>query len=311
MEINNIQEFKHNFAKIYHEKVLPQLKYIDNERIVVRKKAIIFSLIILILAPFVLFMNFLNPDTYDIVYYISGALVVGSGVCYRTMQKNFENKLKKHIMPLFMQAFGNFRWTNSQVISTDEIIDSKIFEKFTHRDIDDNFQGEYRNTPIEISETHLYYYTYNSRRGRQKCTVFKGVIISIGVGKRFTGHTIVRGRDFLFNKKVYQEVKLEDPEFSKKYFVDSDDQIEARYLLTTAFMERFKTITTAFNASGAECSFKNNKMLITLFCYKDLFRLGKLNTPVTDSAQYMQFLKEIISIFEMIDHLKIIEKTGL
>ena len=32
MEFNNIQEFKHNFAKIYHEKVLPQLKYIDNEK---------------------------------------------------------------------------------------------------------------------------------------------------------------------------------------------------------------------------------------------------------------------------------------
>lgn len=44
----------------------------------------------------------------------------------------------------------------------------------------------------------------------------------------------------LGNRRVYEEVKLEDVEFSKQFFVDSNDQVEARFLLTTAFMERFK-----------------------------------------------------------------------
>lgn len=308
MEINNIQAFKHNFAKIYHEKVLPQLKYIDNERKIEHKKAWIFSSIVLILALIVFGISFYKP--MEIIYYIAGALFFGSSLCYKTVQKKFENKLKKQLMPLFMQAFGNFTWTNCQIIDTYEIKDSQIFDKFTKRAVDDNFRGEYRQTPIEISETKLYYYEY-TRNGRKKRTEFKGVLISIGVGKRFTGHTIVRSREFLFNKKVYQEVKLEDPEFNKKYFVDSNDQVEARFLLTPAFMERFKNITTSFNAYEHQCSFKNGKILIALSTYKDLFHLGQLSTPVTDSAQYMQFLKEIISIFEMIDHLKIVEKTGL
>lgn len=307
MEFKSIKDFKDNFAKIYHENVAPQLKYIDNERIVTQKKAKLYSTISFSTGAVAAVTGFFLQT--ELAIWIGVGVCVLAFVIYSSMQKNFENKLKTQIMPLFMQAFGNFKWSTNEVIPTFEIKDSAIFERFSNRDVDDNFTGIYRGMPIEISETELYYYV-STRNGRQRRDVFKGVLISIGVGKNFTGHTIVRLREFLFNNKVYEEVKLEDPEFGKKYFVDSNDQVEARYLLTTAFMERFKNISTAFGAS-AECSFKNGKILIALTTYKDLFRLGRLNTPVTDTAPYMQFLKEIISIFEMIDHLKLLEKTGL
>lgn len=317
MEINSIKEFKDNFAKIYREKVSPQLKYIDNERVLTQKKAKLYSAILISLGLIILCARFIyikllstNIASHDFIIWI-GSIILGIGLTtYSAMQKSFEIQLKKQILPLFMQAFGNLNWTTSKVINTYDIKDSGIFERFTHRNTDDNFSGTYRGMSIEISETDLYCYKHSRNGKRIRHRVFKGVLISIGVGKNFTGHTIVRLREFLSNNRVYEEVKLEDPEFGKKYFVDSNDQVESRYLLTPAFMERFKNISTAFGAS-AECSFKNGKILIALTTYRDLFQLGRLNTPVTDTAQYMQFLKEIISIFEMIDHLKLLEKTGL
>ena len=210
-----------------------------------------------------------------------------------------------------MDAFGNFFWSEYERIDTLEIYASKLFSRFDYRDSDDNFYGTYRQMPIEISETCLYYYTRDSKGRKRTSTTFDGVLISIGVGKNFTGHTIIREREFLCNQKNYQEVKLEDPEFSKQFFVDSNDQIEARYIITTAFMERFKNISNAFGSQHAICSFRNKQLLIALRTSKDLFRLGNLSTPITDTKPFQNLLNELISIFEMINYLKVTDKTGL
>lgn len=50
-------------------------------------------------------------------------------------------------------------------------------------------------------------------------------------------------------------IKLEDPLFAKKFNAYSSDEIEGRYLITTAFMERFINLNTAFGAKHAKCSF--------------------------------------------------------
>ena len=210
-----------------------------------------------------------------------------------------------------MKAFGNFQWSNQDAIDTSEIVTSRLFSSFEYRDSDDNFIGTYNNMPIAISESEMYYYTRGSRGGRQKHITFKGVIITIGVGKNFTGHTIIRVKGLFGARRAYEEVKLEDPEFQKQFFVDSNDQVEARFLITPAFMERFKRISNAFGAKHAECSFKDGKVMIALATGKDLFKLGSLSTPVTDTKPYEVFLNEILSILEMIDHLKVTQKIGL
>lgn len=309
MEYNSISDFKSNFAKLYHSQVVPALGPIEQERKQIFKKAVILTMLVLCTAAVLLLCGCIfTADLLSIIGVIVG--IVGF-LIYPFMQKGFENKLKSRIMPSLMKAFGDFTWTNSQVINTGEIRAAKIFSRFDDRSVDDNFYGTYRGMPIEISETKLTYETRDTKGRRHTYTTFKGVLISIGVGKHFEGHTIIREREFLFNRKCYEEVKLEDPEFAKKFFVDANNQVEARYLLTTAFMERFKKMTNAFGAKCGECSFKDQKLLIALSTEKDLFSLGNLKTPVNDTTQFKILLKEFISILEMIDHLKITEKIGL
>lgn len=309
MEFNSISDFKSNFAKLYHSQVVPVLGPIEQERKQTFLIAVICTLLVLCTAGIIFVCGYTsNNDIFITIGLIVGIL---GFLIYPFMQKGFETKLKYRIMPSLMKAFGNFTWTDSQVIDTSEIRMSKLFGRFDDREVDDNFKGIYREMPIEISETILTYETRDSKGKRHTHTTFKGVIISIGVGKNFEGHTIIRGREFLFNTKCYEEVKLEDPEFQKKFFVDANNQVEARYLLTTAFMERFKKMSNAFGAKCAECSFKDQKLLIALSTGKDLFALGNLRTPVNDTTQFKILLKEFISILEMIDHLKITQKIGL
>ena len=113
------------------------------------------------------------------------------------------------------------------------------------------------------------------------------------------------------NKEVLNEIKLEDSEFNKKYKAYSSDEVEGRYLITTAFMERFKNLQTAFGARGVKCSFYGESLMFAISTNKNLFEIGNLFTPLNSPKQLDVFFNELISILAFIDYFKLDEKTGL
>ena len=113
------------------------------------------------------------------------------------------------------------------------------------------------------------------------------------------------------NKEVLNEIKLEDTEFNKKYKAYSSDEVEGRYLITTAFMERFKNLQTAFGARGAKCSFYGSSLMFAISTGKNLFEIGNLFTPLNSPKQLEVFFNELVSILALIDYFKLDEKTGL
>ncbi len=90
------------------------------------------------------------------------------------------------------------------------------------------------------------------------------MFILLDMNKNFSGKTIVK-RDtgiignwftkkfrrkldsYASRSKLLKSVKLEDPIFEKKFEVYSSDQVEARYLLTTSFMERILELSNLFS----------------------------------------------------------------
>ena len=113
------------------------------------------------------------------------------------------------------------------------------------------------------------------------------------------------------DREILNEIKLEDPEFEKRYKAYSSDEIEGRYLITPTFMERFRTLHTSFGTSKAKCSFYGNKVMFAISTRKNLFEIGDLFTPLTNPKQINTFLSEISAIFDLIDYFKLDEKTGV
>ena len=314
MEFNSIQDFRSNFTHVYHKSVVPMLAPYETERININGKFKILAVVVLILFVLlglsylgILGERFQRPPVYTLFV----VPIMFCVFCMNMMSKNFENKLKSTVMPNLMKAFGNFVWTTAYVIDKQTVKDTKIFSKFDHKDNDDNFFGTYKGLSININETELYYYRKDSRDRLKKEIEFKGVLVEIDVKKPFKGHTIIRNRCYLFNDSAYEEVKLEDPEFNKLYYVDSNDQVESRYLLTTSFMERYKNIKNAFGGSSIEASFKNNKLILAISTERDLFKLGRLGCPVNDTKQFTELLNEFVSILAIVDELKLNQNIGL
>ena len=144
---------------------------------------------------------------------------------------------------------------------------------------------------------------------------FRGVFIEFDMNKNFEGHTFVLERAktsncIKFDHSKFEEVKLEDPEFMEKYKIYSTNQVEARYVLTTAFIERFKNMKVAFRAKYIRAAFKDGKITIAIDAGRDLFQMANLNTD-TDSNTFVEIFNEILSIRELINALKLNEKIGL
>ena len=118
-----------------------------------------------------------------------------------------------------------------------------------------------------------------------------------------------------FNKNTNEmdldEIKLEDPEFTKKYKAYSTDQIEGRYLITPAFMQRFKNIQTAFGTNKVKCSFYGDDLMFAISTRKNLFEIGNLFCSLNNPKQMTKFFDELSSIIALIDYFKLDETTKL
>ena len=105
--------------------------------------------------------------------------------------------------------------------------------------------------------------------------------------------------------KTFNKVKLESSKFNNRFNVYSSDQIEARYALSPSLMERLYNLKTAYSARNIRCSFYEDKLIIAVETKKDLFEFGNLFKSVKDSNNIYQFYKELTSIFNIIDSLKL------
>jgi outer membrane protein assembly factor BamD (BamD/ComL family) len=140
--------------------------------------------------------------------------------------------------------------------------------------------------------------------------IFKGIFFVANFNKRFQFKTFVFP-DFeqwfgglgtklqSLNKQHGQLVKLEDPMFEKLFTVYADDQVEARYLLSTSLMDRLVRFR---KKSGRDLSiaFVNNAIYVAIAYDEDLFE-PKLYTsmlnfkPIQD---YFENLQLVIGIVE-------------
>lgn len=113
------------------------------------------------------------------------------------------------------------------------------------------------------------------------------------------------------NNKHFEKINFEDIDFDKNYNVVSEDQIEGRYLITPAFIDRFKKLQKVFKTKLIRCSFYQNQISFAVSSNKDMFEIGDLWHSLLDSKRVQEFFDEMVAVLDMIELFKLDEKTGL
>ncbi|MEE3350327.1 MAG: DUF3137 domain-containing protein [Candidatus Gastranaerophilaceae bacterium] len=303
----SIEEFRRNFYNNYHNYLVGALEEFENKRKSKLIKAIVISVILILSGVILGYIELKYSSKPDgRLEFILIALGFGT---YHTIKKNFEKDIKNKIMTSVCRCFNEFiTWSQSYNNHT-EFVNSGAIPKFADAEVDDVFNGIYKNVRISVVEAE-----YSIGSGKNRRTTFKGVIIKLNMNKKFSGHTIVCNDSIMHNSPVKElkRTELEDVEFEKKYDVFTNDPVEARYILNPRFMEKIKNIKVAFKCNKIKCAFHNNNLIISMDTGNtDLFSIGSLVKPVADPKQFEELMSQFISILALIDILELDKKALL
>ena len=264
----------------------------------------VFGLALLMIAP-------------EPMFGIIAAIAGGGGIWfwYTGPARAFRSGYKRELLPRIAEEFGNFSYQLKGGIAADRMRPSKILPRHHRYNHEDHFEGDFEGVGIEFNEGILKERRRSGKRTHY-VTVFKGLFVMLDMNKNFEGHTIVRRDAGVFNffggLGSLERISLEDPEFEKQYEVYGSDQVEARYLLTPAFMERLKTLTSSIGASGMECAFYQDKLLILMkhsqaMSSTGFLEPGHLRESVHRESSIVKIADEFAAICGLVHELKLNE----
>ena len=263
--------------------------------------------------------------------------IYAAGIAYKKSNKEFETKIKKLIMPLIINSFENIEWKSGSFILDNEILtQSMLLPDYGLGKPDDSFSGSYNGVNFKIQEVLRSNETkYINRFQRNVYGRFNGVIIEIDMKKWFEGHTVIRTNevikqfeenlfkqhlsgnkdykylhnDYKFYKKDFplsslKHTEFEDIKFNQLFDVYTDNEIEARYLLTPTFMEKMYNIKTRIPTKRIFAACYANKLFIALQTKEDLFSVAKLSRPLSDLKLPYIVFEQIFSVRQLVDYLE-------
>lgn len=105
-------------------------------------------------------------------------------------------------------------------------------------------------------------------------------------------------------QKATQNVALEKIDFANNWTVLTDNQVEARYVLTPVFMEQIEEIKHLFHGRSIDFSLFDNKLLIAVHTRKNLFETTFLLSPALSYHKVREVVSQLHSIFSVIDILE-------
>ena len=247
---------KGEFSKIYNERFLPVLKELEEDRLETEKKIKPYYIPMTICGVLAA-IGFIIPF-FSLLVFIGIIGVLGFYLYISHLRGLVRHKLKKEILTKILALFENLYVSdNKNVVSPQEINDMGLFPRFTFKHDDDIFIGIHKGCNFAIDECTL---THEEGSGKSSRTVvdFNGLLVKIQMNKKFSGKTVVGVNGYIQKKTGYEEIKLEDIEFTKRMKVYSTDQIEARYILTTTLIERLFSLARTFINSREATSGKTN-----------------------------------------------------
>jgi hypothetical protein len=159
---------------------------------------------------------------------------------------------------------------------TSEVFDEPgIFNTRGGYTSDDRVRGTIGATPFEAADVSRSYST--GGKNSRTVVVFRGLFFHLDFNKRLTGTTIVQPTTESLNstgsRSGMTKITLENPTFEAAFEVYATDEVEARYILTPAMMERILSLA-AITEKPIYLGFKGNRAYLGVNNGRALFEPG-------------------------------------
>lgn len=206
------------------------------------------------------------PGAFELLMFLAVGAIAGEVWAINKLQTQYERLYKSRVLPALAARVGDLTYKPASADKVQRLRAARILPECDSVDADDEIAGTHRGLGLSIIEARL-----RRRSGKETRTVFDGLLIEIVLPRSLTGTTAVLTDEGVFGNfktswktEGLETVRLEDPEFERRFEVYSNDQIEARALLTPAFMERFTSLakSSGFSLPGAMA--EGNRLVVAL-----------------------------------------------
>ncbi|MEM6686542.1 MAG: DUF3137 domain-containing protein [Bacteroidota bacterium] len=226
-------------------------------------------------------------------------IITTSGLKNKWVERYKDEVLK----PIVEAKFPGIIYEDDQHISKSMFNASNLFSRPDRFNGEDLFSGKLEATTFSFSEIHAEQkHTRKDKNGTTHTsysTIFKGLFLIADFNKEIENETYVYSSGGKWFSR-FKRVRLEDPVFEDRFNVYSNDQIEARYILTPKMMERIVALEDRFNAN-LYLSFRGHNLYIAIRQSKDLFETSFREE--VSFTQIARFLEEVHSILDIINDL--------
>ncbi|MHA7898311.1 MAG: DUF3137 domain-containing protein [Henriciella sp.] len=180
--------------------------------------------------------------------------------------------------------------------------DARLLPGYDNRKFEDLIEGDRAETHFSLVECKLTE-EQGSGKNRRTVTTFQGLLFHIEYPQRFLGRTLIARQGWwkgFFGDKTLQKVDLVAKELEDNFTIYSNDQVEARALLTPDRMERLIALERHFKGGKLRGIFEGDHLTLALEA-DDQFEAGSVWKPLVDPDRYVSALTEIGLVCDVID----------
>lgn len=289
-----------------YEKLTPALTQLENKRLELKKKGtnagLVAGGICILIGIIITVWTGGNSFGFYISLIIGIIILVG---CIHGQSKELSQYYKRDIIATIINSLcENSSFIPENGISEQQFMSSGLFNTSPDRySSEDMITGQVGKTSFAcseiVAEERRVSTDSKGHRTERWVDIFKGFFFIADFQKDFQGQTVVYRNSWIKLNFRNQRVKLENPEFEKKFDVYSTDQVEARYLLTPGMMEKLLELDRKFPGK-ITLSFYNSNVIIAIPDSTDHFKASIWSSQLRNNSLKQEYdtLSALIGIVD-------------
>lgn len=296
------------FSEYFEKEINPILQTREDERVDKMKKAKLYGIGILLLGIAWFATTIILKWDDDLYAIIAVVTIAALGFMYHLLFKDVSEFTKQQIVDGICRYVGwSFdsepsmapnlnEWSELFLIPTG--YEGTNFISGKRVKYEDRISGQAHGAEFDSIEVKL-----TRKSGKNTITDFHGQLMTMTFPRNFLGRTIVlrdKGRFQSKKKSDMKRVGLVDPVFENIFEAYGTDQVEARYLLDPAFMQKLIDLENSINGEKIRFAFYASKLFVAINT-GDRYEAGSMRNSLMDPKRTQRILNEIGAIYDVVD----------